>query len=191
MRNNTIGSTLPSLSSLHFVRRNTRQGGMDTMDGPYSTTCSYHVLETVNATRSISKRSHPHFSITDATVISPSCLFASHLATSRMSWLSYVDGSSIHPAGKNLASTDCHFLALHSRSSQASFETPSVSLNAEMRLPATNSFIGGKRLLSLSEGALTALRKSLKKGMVLHVRTLETLSKTPMRWMYGSNSDPK
>jgi hypothetical protein len=159
MGNNTTGRILPSQSSLYFVRRkNTQQGDMDTTDSSYLTTCSYHVLDMVRATRSISKHSHPHFSITDATVISPlsatSCIFACHLATSRMSLLSYVD--------------DCCFPALHSRTSQAPFETLSASLNTEMRLLETNSLLGCKRLSSASESTLTVLRKSLRKGTILH-----------------------
>jgi hypothetical protein len=73
-----------------------------------------------------------------------------------MSWLSYVDYSSTHAAGLNLVSTGCHFPTLHSLTSQASFETPSPMLNTEMRLLATNSFLGCRRFLSVSEGALTA-----------------------------------
>ena len=82
-----------------------------------------------------------------------------------MSLLSSIDYSSTHPAGRNLASTDWSFPTLLSRISRASFKTPSASLNTEIRLPVMNPFLSCRRMSSVSEGALTALRRSLmRKG---------------------------
>ena len=130
---------------------------METMDRPYSKfERSYRELDMVRATRSISRRSHPH-SLSDAIVISPSsttsCLSASHLATSRISWPSYVDYSSTHAAGMNLVSAGCHFPTSQLRTNRASFETSSASLNTKMRLLATNSFLGCRRFLGVLDCA--------------------------------------
>ena len=94
-----------------------------------------------------------------------SCHSSPHLATQRLSLLSYVDHSSTHPAGRNLTSTNYHFPTCHSHTSQTSFETLSISLNTELRLPATSSFFGSRKLSSVSEGALSVLRRSLRDEM--------------------------
>ena len=101
-----------------------------------------------------------------------------------MSWPPYVDYSSTHAAGMNLVSTGCHFPTLPSRTSRASFETLSASLNTEMRLLATNPFLGCKRLLGISEGALTVLRS---KDLTRKGWTIAPVGRTwkPFRGSYG------
>ena len=72
------------------------------------------------------------------------------------SWLSYVDYSSTHHTGGNIASVDCHFLKFHSCNSQDSFEIRPLASHRWIRLP------GCRIMFNVLEGALSVLMRLLK-----------------------------
>lgn len=122
------------------------------------------------ATHSISKHFRPHFAITGAIVILPSSAtsrLSCYLAAQCLGFPTSIIARPILQAGILLPLVVISQLFTRAPAG-ASFEILSASMDADICLLATNSFFVRRRLSSVSEGALAILKRSLKKGMVLH-----------------------